>query len=138
MPTYFLQLKLGHLFCNIYLFIFALNFQMRYWTSGLLEKVSEVSFDRLSATNYSWNLLTSFLDILHKVSGPYTPQNMKFSIKDFFSKCDQILNGKLLFLYSGMFSTVTEPDYLGKITFYKKYLKSVKKGPKIGFFGLFR
>ena len=100
MPTYFLQLKLGHLFCNIYLLIFALNFQMCYWTSGLLEKVSEVSFDRLSATNYSWNLLTSFLDILHKVSGPYTPQNMKFSIF-FFSKCDQILNAKLLFLYSG-------------------------------------
>ena len=28
---------------------------------------------------------------------------MKFTIKDFFSKCDQILNGKLLFLYSTKF-----------------------------------
>ena len=27
-----------------------------------------------------------------------TTQKMKFSIKDFFSKCDQILNGKLQFL----------------------------------------
>ena len=26
-----------------------------------------------------------------------TAQKMKFSIKDFFSKCDQILNGKLHF-----------------------------------------
>ena len=38
-----------------------------------------------------------------------TTQKMKFSIKDFFSKCDQcvtfteeILNGKLHFLYSVM------------------------------------
>ena len=32
----------------------------------------------------------------------YTAQKMKFSIKDFFSKCDQeILNGKLHFLCSG-------------------------------------
>ena len=29
-----------------------------------------------------------------------TTQNNKFSIKDFFSKCDQILNGKLHFLCS--------------------------------------
>ena len=29
-----------------------------------------------------------------------TAQNNKFSIKDFFSKCDQILNGKLHFLCS--------------------------------------
>ena len=28
---------------------------------------------------------------------------MKFTIKDFFGKCDQILNGKLLFLYSAKF-----------------------------------
>ena len=30
----------------------------------------------------------------------YTTQKIKFSIKDFFSKCDQILNGKLHFLCS--------------------------------------
>ena len=30
-------------------------------------------------------------------------QKMKFSIKDFFSKCDQVLNGKLHFLCSGSF-----------------------------------
>ena len=29
-----------------------------------------------------------------------TAQKMKFSIKKFFSKCDQILNGKLHFLRS--------------------------------------
>ena len=29
-----------------------------------------------------------------------TAQKMKFSIKDFFNKCDHILNGKLHFLYS--------------------------------------
>ena len=27
----------------------------------------------------------------------YIAQKMKFSVKDFFSKCDQILNGKLHF-----------------------------------------
>ena len=31
---------------------------------------------------------------------PYNEQNIKFSIKDFFSKCDQIFNGKRHFLYS--------------------------------------
>ena len=31
----------------------------------------------------------------------FTAQKMKFSTKDFFGKCDQILNGKLTFLYSG-------------------------------------
>ena len=30
----------------------------------------------------------------------FTVQKMKFSIKDFFSKCDQILNGKLHFFCS--------------------------------------
>ena len=30
----------------------------------------------------------------------YIAQRIKFSIKDFFSKCDQIPNGKLHFLYS--------------------------------------
>ena len=30
----------------------------------------------------------------------YTAQKMKFSIKDLFSKCDQILSRKLNFLYS--------------------------------------
>ena len=29
-----------------------------------------------------------------------TPQKMKISMKDFFSKCDQILDGKLHFLCS--------------------------------------
>ena len=29
-----------------------------------------------------------------------TALKMEFSVKDFFSKCDQILNGKLHFLYS--------------------------------------
>ena len=32
-------------------------------------------------------------------------QNMKFSIKDFFSKCDQILNRKLHFLCSVRYLT---------------------------------
>ena len=31
----------------------------------------------------------------------FTAQKMKFSTKDFFGKCDQILNEKLTFLYSG-------------------------------------
>ena len=30
----------------------------------------------------------------------FTTREMKFSIKDFFSKCDQILNGKIHFLCS--------------------------------------
>ena len=36
----------------------------------------------------------------HQNSRVFTAQKKKFSIKDFFSKCDQILNGKLHFLCS--------------------------------------
>ena len=41
----------------------------------------------------------SFISPLsHSTTILYTAQKMKFSIKDFFSKCDQILNGKIHFL----------------------------------------
>ena len=42
------------------------------------------------------NLLPVPIDIDKLASD--TAQKMKFSIKDFFSKCDQIFNGKLHFL----------------------------------------
>ena len=43
-----------------------------------------------------WSLKSTFL----KTTESHTAQKMKFSIKDFFSKCDQILNIKLHFLCS--------------------------------------
>ena len=41
-----------------------------------------------------------YVDIIHVKDVIFIAQKMKFSIKDFFSKCDQILNGKLHFLCS--------------------------------------
>ena len=56
---------------------------------------------------YSVQCLHHFRYFLRYHSHYYTVQKLKFSIKDFFSKCDQmvtftkeILNGKLQFLYS--------------------------------------
>ena len=46
------------------------------------------------------NLLPVPIDIDKLASD--TAQKIKFSIKDFFSKCDQIFNGKLHFLWSVM------------------------------------
>ena len=36
------------------------------------------------------------------INVPITAQKMKFSIKDFFSQCDQILNGKFYFFVQCM------------------------------------
>ena len=51
------------------------------------------------------NLLPVPIDIDKLASD--TAQKMKFSIKDFFSKCDQIFNGKLHFLWSVMQTLAT-------------------------------
>ena len=51
-----------------------------------------------------------------------TTQKMKFSIKDFFSKCDQILNGKLHFFVQCVpFCTFTG---LSKSQSYRKFNES--------------
>ena len=56
--------------------------------------------DKPNLINFYWftnNVITDFESWFDR---PSTARKMKFSIKDFFSKSDQILNGKLHFLRS--------------------------------------
>ena len=75
---------------------------------GISEKTWEDKVFLLVLIN-TWNRLWKFVFIITTLyicpcfhNRPFqlfaTAQKMKFSIKDFFSKCDQILNGKLYFL----------------------------------------
>ena len=71
---------------------------------------------RYSDTPFSCSVFHNFRKNLHHryLTGSYnTAQKMKFSIKDFFSKCDQIrsfLNGKIHFLCSAK-SVSAYPQY---------------------------
>ena len=86
-------------------------------------------YNQCHLSNTTLLLLSKFEMTMYDVNfWFYTAQKMTFSIKDFFSKCDQIhrklnlvtfaeeiLNGKLHFLYSAIFgvnSIVTNFDFL--------------------------
>ena len=53
---------------------------------------------------------------------------MKFSIKDFSSKCDQIPNGKLDFFRSVLFFEITSKERKNKYFLYMSLLKHIRKG----------
>ena len=55
-------------------------------------------------------------------------QKMKFSIKDFSSKCDQIPNGKLDFFRSVLFFEITSKERKNKYFLYMSLLKHIRKG----------
>ena len=69
-------------------------FMGRYFTL-----LRTVIIDILATETELPELVNLFMTELLKTK-KHTAQNMKFSIRDFFSKCDQILNGKLHFLRS--------------------------------------
>ena len=56
--------------------------------------------DKPNLINFYWFINKVITDFESWFDRPCTARKMKFSIKDFFSKPDQILNGKLHFLCS--------------------------------------
>ena len=64
----------------------------------------------------------------------YFAQKIKFSIKNFFSKCDQILNGKLHFLCSDMCELYEPSPFIIVQRFSLKIRKILRKTPELELF----
>ena len=57
-----------------------------------------------------------------------TTQKMKISIKDFFSKCDQTLNGKLNFLCSVVSYNTTLPSLYFQLKLIYLMIRNLERG----------
>ena len=61
------------------------------WTLPILEKIASQMFHRVRNIHQSVNQsISQWINIFFLLIAYITEQKMKFSIKDFFSKCDQI------------------------------------------------